>query len=107
MYEANSIIKKVGRKETKFLQSEPSSNGIWYYKVDKGLYSSNIDSVQLVLASKTTHQSVIDMFLGKATGFISKANLQDAESLNKLKYNINDSLKLFNANSMSKLQSLN
>lgn len=47
------------------------------------------------------------MFFGKVAGFIARTNFDDPESINKLKFNVNDSLKLFNANSMSKLQSLN
>jgi hypothetical protein len=37
MHEANSVIKKIGRKPTAMLESVPSTNGVWYYKTDKGI----------------------------------------------------------------------
>jgi hypothetical protein len=77
MYEANSLIKKAGNKETKLLQSEPSSNGLWFYKVNKGNQNTNSESVQLVLTAKDTNQNMVNMFFGKIAGFIAKTKFED------------------------------
>lgn len=37
----------------------------------------NSDSVQLVLSTKGTHQSIVDMMFAKASAFLSKTNIQD------------------------------
>jgi hypothetical protein len=34
--EAQTVVKKVGKKATTMLETVPSSNGTWYYKTDKG-----------------------------------------------------------------------
>lgn len=36
MSEAQTVLKKIGRRATTMLETMSSSNGVWYYKTDKG-----------------------------------------------------------------------
>lgn len=61
----------------------------------------------MLLASKDTPQTMVNMFVAKAVGLTSRTDFSDAEALSRLRYSLVDSIKLFNANSVNKLQQLN
>ena len=50
---------------------------------------------------------MVNMFIARAVGMTSRTNLSDSEALSRLRYNLADSIKLFNANNVNKLQQLN
>lgn len=50
---------------------------------------------------------MVNMFIARAVGMTSRTNLSDSEALSRLRYNLTDSIKLFNANNVNKLQQLN
>ena len=98
--EAQTVLKKIGKKPTTMLETVPSSNGTWYYKTDK-------DSTQLLLTGRDTPQAMVNMFIARAVGMTSRTNLSDTEAVSRLRFSLADSIKLFNANNVSKLQQLN
>lgn len=61
----------------------------------------------MLLTAKDTPQNMINMFVSRAAGMTTRTNFADADSVSRLRYNLADSIKLFNANNMNKLQQLN
>lgn len=72
---------------------------------NKGRYwCPNADFTQMLLAAKEAPMTMVNLFFGKVNSLLQKCNFSDLESLNRLRHNVADSIKLFNANNMSKLQ---
>ena len=60
--EAQSVVKKVGRRVTTMLETVPSSNGTWYYKTDKGTLRL-LGRLYRIIAGRQGHLSGDDQYV--------------------------------------------